>query len=194
MIPSWLNLANALTAVRLVAAPLIVAAILQERPWLAAAIFFLAAVTDSLDGWAARRTNAVTTGGAYLDPIADKVFLGSVILALAAAGNVPWWYAGIVFGRDALILLFGLAALLFTSYRKFAPSLWGKASTFFQILTVVSVLVRNAWPAPFPTVFAAAALPLSTAVTVFSGIHYAWRAARSRGGGRGAIDPGSAEE
>jgi cardiolipin synthase len=173
-----LNLPNLLTLARLASTPFIVAAITGRRPVLAVAIFCLAAITDALDGMLARRSKAVTRAGAYLDPVADKVFLSAVILALWAAGSVPWWYAAIVFGRDALILLFAAFALLFTTRRQFAPTLWGKASTFFQVAAVVAVLLANVWAGPFVSGFAAATLRISAAATVWSGIHYAVRGRR----------------
>jgi cardiolipin synthase len=173
--PRWLNLPNLVTLARLAAAPFIVAAIIQDRDMLAAAIFLGAAITDSVDGLLARRFGSSTRFGAYLDPIADKVFLSAVLIALAAAGSAPWWYAGIVFARDLLILLFAGYALLFTNYRRFAPSGWGKASTFFQIVTITSLIVRGVMPQPLIAGFAALALAVSTAVTLWSGADYAWR-------------------
>lgn len=178
----WLNLPNTVTMIRVIAAPFISRAILRGEHGLAAAIFAGAAATDSLDGMLARRFGGTTPAGAYFDPIADKLFLGVVILTLAAAGSLPFWFAGIVFGRDLLILAATGAALRFSKLRKFPPSPWGKLSTFLQIACVVTVLAANAAPGAA----GGAALPsiwLSGAATLWSGLHYAWTgAARWRSG------------
>ena len=143
--PRWLNLANTFTLVRLVLTPIVIVAILDKHHLLALVLFFLAAVTDVLDGLAARRLDQRTPTGAYFDPIADKCLMSGVFLALAAAGLAPWWFVGIVLGRDVYILLGALIFLAFTRIRKFPPSMWGKASTFVQIVTVVTWLVRDAF-------------------------------------------------
>jgi cardiolipin synthase len=179
--PSWLNLPNLLTLARLASVPFLVQAIGGGRYRLAAALFVFAAATDMLDGLAARRMRVVSRAGAYLDPVADKIFLSAVFVALAIRGDAPLWYVAIVFGRDALILAFATVALLFTSYRKFAPSRLGKASTFFQIVAAVSLIVRGAAPSGRVVSFAAIAVVVSAAVTAASGFHYGWRAWRDKG-------------
>jgi cardiolipin synthase len=173
--PAWLNLANALTLLRLLLTPLVIQAILGNRPAAALALFILAAVTDILDGAAARRLNLATSGGAYLDPVADKCLLSGVFLALAAGHFVPWWFVGIVFGRDICILLGVAAFFLLTPIRKFPPSVWGKASTFVQIATAVVWMARNMLVISQLDALAAAMLWISTAFTLGSGIHYAWK-------------------
>jgi cardiolipin synthase len=74
--PRWLQLPNLITASRLALAPFVVLAILDGQHSRALALFFLAAVTDVLDGMAARHLRLSTTAGAYLDPIADKCQIG----------------------------------------------------------------------------------------------------------------------
>jgi cardiolipin synthase len=179
--PAWLNLPNLLTLARLASVPFLAWAIGKGHYGPAAVLFAFAAITDSLDGLLARRMDAITKAGAYLDPVVDKVFLSAVFIALAARGDAPLWYVAIVFGRDALILAFAAAALLFTRYRRFVPSALGKASTFFQIVAAVSMIVRGMLPSPFVAAFAVAALAVSATVTVASGVHYGWRASRDFG-------------
>ena len=77
----------------------------------------------------------------------------------------------VVFGRDVLILAMAAYGLLFTSLRKFPPSVWGKISTFFQISAALVVMgARAGIPAPVTL-----ALWLMVAGTIVSGFHYAWR-------------------
>jgi cardiolipin synthase len=116
----------------------------------------------------ARRFRLATPAGAWLDPVADKCLLSGAFLALAAAGMMPWWLVGIVFGRDFYILAGAASVMLITSVRKFPPSIWGKVSTFVQILTVVVSMAGYVgaarvmlWPC--------------AAFTIWSGIHYTWR-------------------
>jgi cardiolipin synthase len=173
--PSWVNPPNLLTLLRLVLIPFIVQAILAGWYQFALAVFALAAATDVLDGAAARHLGSTTQVGAYFDPIADKCLLSSVFLALAAARIVPWWVAAVVLGRDLYILLGALAVRISSGVKQFPPSLWGKASTFVQILTVGVWMARDAFPNP---AFDAAALALiwpCVVFTVWSGLHYTWR-------------------
>src|SRR5207249_4351789 len=104
--------------------------------------FFIAAVTDAFDGLLARRLGVESAFGQMLDPIADKVLLSSVFVALAMIAAIPWWLAWLMLGRDALILLFAAGVLLFTKTRRtFPPSLWGKLSTIVQMGFVVTVVL-----------------------------------------------------
>jgi len=173
--PSWLNLANALTLLRIVLTPFVIQAIIRHQPGLAVVLFITAAVTDILDGAAARRLNLATSSGAYLDPVADKILLSGVFLALALGHFIPWWFVIIVFGRDLFILLGAAIFFLFTPIRKFPPSVWGKASTFVQISTVVVWMARNMLEISQLNDLAAVMLWVATASTVWSGLHYAWR-------------------
>jgi len=176
--PKWLNLPNLFTLLRLALAPFIIAAILHGRHLMALELFSAAAVTDLLDGATARHFGWTTTAGAYLDPIADKILLSGIYVALAVAGCVPLWLVVLIFGRDLLILGSSGAALCFSKIRAFAPSIWGKCSTFFQIVTAVAWIAQNAFPSP-AFYRAAQALIWPTAVlTVWSGLHYFWRGLR----------------
>ncbi|SPF53780.1 CDP-diacylglycerol--glycerol-3-phosphate 3-phosphatidyltransferase [Candidatus Sulfopaludibacter sp. SbA4] len=176
--PRWINLPNLFTLLRLVLVPFVMQAILQGRYTLALALFGIAAVTDILDGAAARRLGLSTQAGAYLDPVADKCLLSGVFLALAVGKVVPWWFVGVVFGRDLYILLGVAGVMLFTPVRKFPPSLWGKVSTFVQILTVVACLARNALELRVLDALSPAILWLCVVFTAWSGLHYTWRGFR----------------
>lgn len=169
---------NLLTLLRLLLAPAVVVAILEGRHTLALACFGLAAVTDGLDGALARRFGWITTLGAYLDPLADKALLSGVYLSLAVAGILPWWFAGLVLGRDLLILLAASAAFSFTKLRKFPPSVWGKLSTFLQIVTAVTWMVQNVLAWSWSHALAEWMIWPTAAATIWSGIDYGWRGVR----------------
>jgi cardiolipin synthase len=176
--PRWLNVANLFTLMRLALVPFVIRAILAGRTGQALALFVAAGLTDLADGAAARRLGQATPAGAYLDPIADKCLVSGVFVALAVAGLVPAWFVVLVFGRDLYILVAALILMLATPLRRFPPSNWGKASTFFQIATAVAWMVRNATPGPALDAAATLLLWLSASLTLCSGIHYTWRGAR----------------
>src|SRR5581483_9418245 len=132
-----LNPPNILTLTRLALAPFVVPYILAGRHSTALTLFVAAAFTDVMDGGLARQFGWRTRAGEYLDPIADKVLLSGIYVALAAVRTIPVWFVALIFGRDLLILCSSGAALLLTRLRQFSPSVWGKASTFFQIVTAV---------------------------------------------------------
>ena len=162
----WINAANLVTLLRLVLVPFVILAILDGHLTLALALFAAAAFTDVLDGAVARRFRLATPEGAWFDPIADKCLLSGVFLALAVAGKVPWWLVAIVFGRDFYLLAGTATVMLLTPTREFPPSIWGKVSTFVQIVTAVVSMAGNS-----SAMFAPCA-----AFTIWSGIHYTWRA------------------
>lgn len=159
----WLNIPNGLCVFRLALTPFIVLRILaidfRGALWLLA----IAGVTDALDGFLARKFNWTTRVGLVLDPIADKVLLGSTYLALGAADALPWWLVILVFGRDLLLLAGTALLMLITDRRNFPPSIWGKLSTALQILTGIWALIT--W---VPDLL----LGLTGFATAWSGIHY----------------------
>jgi cardiolipin synthase (CMP-forming) len=165
------NLPNLFTLARLVLAPFIASDILRGHYSRAIVLLFAAGFTDVIDGFLARRLKASTPAGAYFDPIADKILLSVIYVSLGLAAAMPWWMVGVVFGRDILILAMAAYGLLFTSLRKFPPSVWGKISTFFQIAAALVVMGDRAGiPAPVTL-----ALCLMLVGTIVSGLHYMWR-------------------
>src|SRR6201993_4169269 len=98
--------ANAITAVRLLAAPVILLLIVDLKVSLVAAAAWVAvASTDFLDGWVARRQGA-TTSGAFLDPLADKVLVIGALAALAGVGLASWWPVVLIMGREVVISVY----------------------------------------------------------------------------------------
>jgi cardiolipin synthase len=171
----WLSPPNLVTLIRLVLTPFLLAAILRRQHFRALVIFAAAAATDAVDGALARGFGWSTPVGAYLDPIADKVLLSGVYLALALTGDIPIWLVGVIFGRDLMILAGSGVVLLCTRLRRFPPSAWGKACTFVQILTAVAWMARNVTHSGVVETLARALLWPTAAITLWSGIHYGWR-------------------
>jgi len=167
------TLPNLFTLVRLILTPFIAADILHSHYSRAIVLLFVAGFTDALDGYLARRLESATAAGAYFDPIADKILLSAIYVSLGIVGAIRWWMVALVFGRDALILAMAACGLLFTKFRNFPPSVWGKISTFFQIAAAVAVMAAHAGFATPVTL----TLYLMVFGTIVSGLHYLWRGA-----------------
>ncbi len=140
---------NLLTASRLILAVPLALAILDERYGSALLVAALAGMTDALDGFLARRLNASTRLGAALDPVADKVMILAVFASLAAVGLLPVWLAGVVIGRDLVIVTGALAYRLLIGLLDFQPTLLSKANMALQIGFLVLMhfsAARTEWP------------------------------------------------
>ncbi len=167
-----LTVPNQLTFVRLAFLPFFIIAIKYERYAVALGILVLAGLSDGLDGLLARNLNQRTPLGAYLDPIADKLLLSSSYFVLALKGKIGWWLAILVLGRDVLLLVACAVILLTVGYRPFPPSIWGKATTFFEILLIVMVLVLTIWRPETLWVARRISSYIVAAFVIISGLHY----------------------
>jgi cardiolipin synthase (CMP-forming) len=167
-----LTVPNQLTFLRLAFLPVFLIAIEYERYDLALGILVAAGVSDALDGLLARGLNQRTPLGAYLDPIADKLLLSSSYFILALKGKIAWWLTILVLGRDVLILVACAVILITVGYRPFPPSIWGKATTFFEILLVVLVLVLAIWDNHVLWVVRYTCTYLVAVFLAISGLHY----------------------
>jgi cardiolipin synthase (CMP-forming) len=127
---------NILTIVRLALTPFLFYILWQHQYSLVIELFIAIALTDIADGFIARHFNAKSALGAILDPIADKALLSGIFLEMAIMGDIERWLVVAVLGRDLLILAGAGALYMAGSRRKFPPSVWGKLSTFVQVLFV----------------------------------------------------------
>jgi cardiolipin synthase len=140
---SPLNLANGLTGLRIVLAPVFLLLYVGGDRLRALAAFAAAAATDVLDGLVARALRQHTRLGAFLDPIADKLLAACALVALAATGRLPWWLPALVVSRD-LAQLAGAAVLRTTHHAvPVAPTRIGKYATVALALTVVVALAGD---------------------------------------------------
>lgn len=139
-------------------------------------IFLIAIATDALDGFIARKYSQTTPFGILLDPLADKFLLIVAFITLSLLTTapphirIPPWVLIIVLTRDLFILIGAAIIYMIFGYVEFKPSLWGKVTTFFQMLTVLSVLLRFRYSYVIWT--------LAALLTVISGIHYLLRTNR----------------
>lgn len=177
------HLPNALTVLRFVLIPVLVALLLQDRFEAAFAVFAVSAVSDLADGIVARRWNLRTRFGAIADPLADKLTMLSVALALAAQSMIPLWLALAIVARDALIVGGALAYHFVVGRYDMAPSWLSKINTAVQFVALSAVLADAAGvievSALLPVLFA-----LLMATIAASGAMYVWvwggRAMRER--------------
>ncbi|MGD0781831.1 MAG: CDP-alcohol phosphatidyltransferase family protein [Candidatus Aminicenantales bacterium] len=142
------TLPNAISAFRIVLVPFFVLAVLGGRTGQALLIFFVAGISDLLDGFTARLFHVRSRLGMLLDPAGDKLLMAAsyIVLTLPSAARpnaIPLGLTVLVFLRDILIVIGALIAFRLWRQTAFPPSLLGKFNTAFQVVTVFLVLLFN---------------------------------------------------
>jgi CDP-diacylglycerol---glycerol-3-phosphate 3-phosphatidyltransferase len=136
-----INLPNGLTLLRIFLVPFLVVVLLTKfdgRETVGLLIFLTAVATDFLDGWFARRRSEITTLGALLDPIADKLLISAAFISLVELGLAPAWLVVVVIGREFAVS--GLRSIASERGIVISASAWGKAKMATQI-GAVSLLI-----------------------------------------------------
>jgi nicotinamide-nucleotide amidase len=169
-----LNIPNALTLSRLVAIPPLMVLLMVRFPGhdlLAAALFIVFSLTDTLDGEIARRRGTVSDFGKFLDPLADKLFVLSVLIVLVQEGLVAAWVVVIIFSRELIITI--LRSVAAAQGRVIAAAPLGKTKTVMQMGAVTLLILQR----PYPIVVPLADLVVAVAIvfTIWSGLDYLWR-------------------
>ena len=144
-----MNLPNSLTLVRIFLIPLLVVVLLTNfegavifgvgKELVAAAIFAVAALTDWLDGFLARRRKQVTTFGQLMDPLADKLLITAALVSLVQMGLAPAWMVAVILGREL-----GVTVLRSVAYSKgvtLAASSLGKAKMMTQVFAILTLIL-----------------------------------------------------
>src|ERR1700687_2532266 len=146
-----MNVPNSLTIARIFFVPLLVAALVQENvairvdglvitnEWLALGIFLIAAATDLLDGYLARRWGQVTTIGTLLDPIADKLLISAALISLVQVNAVPGWMVILIVGREFAVS--GLRSIAAAEGYLIHASELGKTKMVAQVTAISFLLV-----------------------------------------------------
>jgi CDP-diacylglycerol--glycerol-3-phosphate 3-phosphatidyltransferase len=185
--PSRWNVANLVTMARIALVPFFAVALLADGgdsvTWrlVATAIFVLAAGTDRLDGYLARRDNLVTDLGKLLDPIADKLLIGAGLIGLSALGDLPWWITVVILVREL-----GITALRFVvlRYGVIAASRGGKLKTVLQSVAIALFLLPLDHLPGVVRAVAVATMAAAVVVTLVTGADYVRQAASLRHAGR----------
>ncbi len=185
------NLANALTALRIVLAPVFLVLYVHGDRVRALAAFAAAAATDVLDGLVARALRQPTRLGAFLDPIADKFLAACALFALAASGQLPLWLPVLVVTRDLFQLLGAAILRTFHHTIPVAPTRIGKYATFALATTVLLALAGEfgAIPAAPASSLVAAFGLLAAECLVVSWLQYFLFFLRAVRGSRAETDP-----
>lgn len=161
-----MTLATLITLARIFLVPLFMTVVfLMKMPyggWVGALVFVLAAATDGLDGYLARRRNEVTRLGVLLDPLADKLLISAALVSLVQLGEVSAGLTVLIIGREFAVT--GLRLVAAAEGVVIPASWWGKAKTLAQIVAVTAVLLR------LP--LGREAMYVATGITVLSGIVY----------------------
>jgi cardiolipin synthase len=150
-----MTIPNLLTVLRLILIPVFVSQLYYEQVGWALFTFFLAGLSDAIDGFIARRFNQTSEIGKALDPIADKLLITTAFVVLSLPQiiprssylPIPFWLTAAVIARDVLIIVVAGAIFMTTSFRGFRPSFWGKISTSVQVLSVLLILIAVNYPA-----------------------------------------------
>jgi cardiolipin synthase (CMP-forming) len=192
-----LTVANLLTIARMVMIPLLVTLILSNHAGWGLVVFVVAGLSDALDGLIARRWRQSSALGAFLDPTADKLLMTACFVILSIpdhpksipdfeiANHMPIYLTIVTISRDVFIVMIALLIHLTSGVAAFAPSVLGKLTTATQIVMVGVVLLLNWLAEPAPVLVQGLAW-LTLALTVASGLHYIYRAARLAEGSGGA--------
>jgi CDP-diacylglycerol--glycerol-3-phosphate 3-phosphatidyltransferase len=183
---SVLNIANIITAVRILLVPVFVVVFLADNHelgatrWIAALLFAVIIATDALDGHLARSRNLVSNVGIILDPIADKALTGAALIVLSIIGDLPWWITIVILVREIGITVFRFAVL---SKSVIPASRGGKLKTLAQSVAITLAI------APFPTLLGdwfvwvnIITMSIAFVLTVITGIDYLWQAWRKNRG------------
>jgi CDP-diacylglycerol--glycerol-3-phosphate 3-phosphatidyltransferase len=136
-LPIW-TLPNKLSIIRILFIPLIILSIEKGFPFSAFLLFLVAGITDGLDGFMARRLSMTTKLGLYLDPIADKLLVSSVLITLTYENLVPLWMTILLVCREFLIN--GLRSFYAMEGIAVYPSFTGKLKTMLQIIGIACIL------------------------------------------------------
>lgn len=177
-----LNLANRITLIRILAVPVLV--VLLSYPsrlnCLLAMLFFIAAsLTDMVDGLVARRHNMVSTFGKFLDPLADKILISSVLVMLVQLQDetsqswIPAWVAIIIIGRELMVT--GMRSLAADKGMIIAADTFGKIKTILQIVALCPLILHYPWMGLDVASLGKIMLYIALVMTVFSGGNYLYR-------------------
>lgn len=173
--PSYRNLPNLLTGIRILAIPVLVVLLFSPgrlASVLGALIFAGAGATDFFDGFFARRQKLTSKFGKFMDPLADKLLVSAALIMLIPLGRVPAWMAFVIIGRELAVT--GLRGLAAADGIILAPDRWGKTKTLLQMVALTCLILHYPYQAVDFQRLGLALLWVALLVTVASGVGYFW--------------------
>ena len=169
-----MNLPNVLTLFRVAMIPLFVGAFLTDgiSDWITLSIFAVAAITDALDGYIARKQNIVTDFGKLMDPLADKMLTTSAFLGLMSFGRASAWAVMLILTREFIVS--GIRLVAAGEGNVIAASIWGKLKTVFQMVAIIAsiLLLYPIFSEQTSVLITDILIWLSAIITVISGADY----------------------
>ena len=169
-----MNLPNAITLSRIFLTPLLVVILLTRidgKEIYGVVIFVVAALTDYLDGYIARKRNQVTDVGKLLDPIADKLLITSAFISLVELNLAPAWMVVIIVGREFAVS--GIRSIAASQGYVMPANTLGKLKTVCQVLTIVVLIVADTYIEPWER-FGRFLLWVTVAISLVSAVNYLW--------------------
>lgn len=165
---------NRITVARIILViPFLLAMLLENSDianWIAIACFILATVSDSLDGYLARKMKQVSDVGKFLDPLADKMLVNVALLCLTVRGLFPVWGLAIVLCRDFAVD--GIRLIAAQHGEVIAASWWGKCKTSVQMLTIILLLFGHFCNFGWYAIICNSLIAAMLILTVVSGCQY----------------------
>jgi CDP-diacylglycerol--glycerol-3-phosphate 3-phosphatidyltransferase len=169
-----MNMANIITIVRIILVPIFLVILLtemQNKEIIAVTIFVIAAISDAIDGYIARKYNQITDLGKFLDPLADKLLIVGALLALVHLGKVEAWVAAVIILREILMVAFRFYFLVKDS--EFSASMMAKQKTTFQNISIAFIIVSEKLPyEEFFFAFGTGLLYVAVFLTIASAVEY----------------------
>ena len=162
-----MSLPNFLSIFRLALTPVIIIFILKEMFARAFLVFMLAALSDMLDGYLARKYHSITELGRFLDPFSDKLLLVSSFYVLSLMNFMPWWLFFIVLIKEIIMLIGWLTVRSIIKDSKINPNIYGKTASVFLMLLVLCTLAGNLSFAPQVTSYLKTILLYGSVVFIF---------------------------
>ncbi len=173
LVPIIKILPNLITIARIISVPFIISLLLDEEFVFAFWLFMAAGASDGVDGYLAKHFDARTRLGAYMDPLADKVMLTALFVALGVQGALPTWLVVLAVSRDLTIV----GSVLLTNSMGYEieirPQFMSKITPLVQITLVVLVLATLAFSIDDPRILAYG-VPAVAATTILSWLGYLW--------------------
>jgi CDP-diacylglycerol--glycerol-3-phosphate 3-phosphatidyltransferase len=137
--------------------------------YVAAAIFTVAALTDTIDGYIARAQSKVTVFGQLMDPLADKLLVSAALISLVQVKQLSAWVAVVIIAREFAVS--GLRLVALTEQKVIPASMWGKLKTISQIIAIIVIIVNVPYSL-FGKSLGWLFMALAVILTVLSGIDY----------------------
>jgi CDP-diacylglycerol--glycerol-3-phosphate 3-phosphatidyltransferase len=168
-----LSLPNGLTIIRVLAIPVILLLLFysgKTYQWVTAIFFLLVAVTDTIDGYFARRSGMVTTLGKFLDPLADKLLIVTALIALIPTRGIPFWMIILIVGRE--IAVTGLRGIAVAQGIVISASAFGKYKTVFETIAIFFLILDGEYFSIHFHFVGVVLLWIALLMAVYSGVEY----------------------